>query len=68
MRALVFDTKTWAVFEKAAAAKGQTASHMISTAVATCVGTIMMDNYTHNRFMRGDDPDFLGLNRKLKDD
>jgi hypothetical protein len=39
---------------------------MISAAVGASLGTIMMDNYTLNRFMRGDDPDFLQLNRKLK--
>ena len=64
-RALVFDADTWAAFEKAAAFKGQTASHMISTAVAASFGTIMADNYSYNRFMRGDDPQFLRLNRKL---
>ena len=58
--------KTWAVFEQAAADKGQTAQHLISAAVVASVGTIMMDNYTFNRFMRGDDPDFLRLNKKLK--
>jgi len=66
-RALVFDAATWAAFERAAAAKGQTASHMISTAVAASFGSIMMDNYTYNRFMRGDSPDFLRLNRSLYD-
>jgi hypothetical protein len=66
-RALVFDAATWAAFERAAAGKGQTASHMISTAVAASFGSIMMDNYTYNRFMRADDPDFLRLNRRLHD-
>jgi hypothetical protein len=50
-RALVFDAKTWAVFERAADAKGKTAQHVISAAVAECVGTILMDNYTLNRFL-----------------
>ena len=64
-RALVFDAATWAAFERAAAGKGQTASHMISIAVAASFGTITEDNYALNRFMRGDDHDFLRLNRKL---
>jgi hypothetical protein len=65
-RALVFDAATWAVFEKAAQSQGKTAQQMISTAVAASFGTIMMDNYTLNRFLQADDPDFLGLNKKLK--
>lgn len=65
-RALVFDAATWAVFEKAAQSQGKTAQQMISTAVAASFGTILTDNYALNRFLGADDPDFLGLNKKLK--
>jgi hypothetical protein len=65
-RALVFDPPTWAAFEKVAQAQGKTAQQLISTAVAASFGTVLMDNYALNRFMRADDPDFLGLNKKLK--
>ena len=50
-RALVFDAKTWAVFERSRM-KGKTAQHVISAAVAECVGTILMDNYTLSRCRR----------------
>jgi hypothetical protein len=65
-RALVFDAKTWAAYEQAANAQGKTAQQIITTAVAGAFGAILMDNYTLNRFMRADDPDFLRLNKKLK--
>jgi hypothetical protein len=65
-RALVFDPATWAAYETVAAAKGQTASQMIVTAVAGCFGAIREDNFALNRFLTADDPDFLRLNRKLK--
>ena len=42
-RALVFDVKTWAVFERAANDKGKTAPQEISTAVATCLGPTRLD-------------------------
>jgi hypothetical protein len=45
-RALVFDPKTWAVFEQSATAKGKTAHQLITTAVTTALGPILMDNYT----------------------
>jgi hypothetical protein len=32
-------------------AQEKTAPHVISAAVAECFGTIMMDNYTRNRFL-----------------
>jgi hypothetical protein len=63
-RALIFDPDTWAVYEKAAAAQNKTAKQIISTAVAGAFGTIMMDNYSLNRFMQADDPDFLRLNKR----
>ena len=50
-RALVFDTGIWAAFQHAADAQEKNAPHVISTAVAECFGTIMMDNYTLNRFL-----------------
>jgi hypothetical protein len=50
-RALVFDTNTWATFRRAADAQEKAAPHIISAAVAECFGTIMMDNYTLNRFL-----------------
>jgi hypothetical protein len=64
VRALVFDADTWAAFEKSAQTQGKTAHQMICTAVAACFGTIMTDNYTLNRFLRADDPDFLRLNKR----
>jgi hypothetical protein len=45
-RALVFDRATWAACEEVAAAKSQTASQMIATAVAACFGKIHADNCT----------------------
>jgi hypothetical protein len=58
-RALIFDADTWAAFEKSAQTQGKTAQQMISTAVAASFGTIMTDNYSLNRFLRADHPDFL---------
>jgi hypothetical protein len=58
-RALVFDPETWAAFEKVAQSQGKTAQHLISTAVAASVGTVMMDNYKLNRWLNSDDPDFF---------
>jgi len=55
-RALVFEPATWAACEEVAAAKGQTATQMIVTAVAGCFGTIHEDNYALNRFLSVDDP------------
>ena len=58
-RALVFDPATWAAFEKAAQAQGKTAQQLISTAVAGSLGTMMMDNYALNRWLKNDDPEFF---------
>ena len=65
-QALVFDAETWAAYERAANAQGQTAHQLISTAVAACFGSIIEDNYALNRFLCSDDPDFLRLNKKQK--
>jgi hypothetical protein len=51
--ALVFDPRTWKVFEEAAKAREQSAEHMILSAVAGTIGPILMDNYTLNRFTGG---------------
>jgi hypothetical protein len=51
IRVLVFDARTWTLFDSAIAAKGKTAQQVISAAVAECFGTILMDNYTLNRFL-----------------
>ena len=53
---LVFDPKTWGLFEQAAKAKEMDARHLISNAVAEAFGTIMLDNYVLNRFLRKDAP------------
>ena len=45
-RALVFDAKTWAVYEEAARARGKTARQMITTAVAGSLGPILINNYS----------------------
>ena len=50
-RALVFDAKTWAVFEAVANDKGKDARHMTSAAVSECLGAVVMDNYVLNRFL-----------------
>jgi hypothetical protein len=50
-RALVFDAKTWAVFEAVANDKGEDARHMINAAVSECLGAVVMDNYVLNRFL-----------------
>jgi hypothetical protein len=47
--ALVFDRKTWALFEQAAALKGTAADHFICKAIADALGTLVMDNYQENR-------------------
>ena len=58
-RALVFDANTWAAFEKSAQAQGKTAHQLIASAVAASFGTVLMDNYTLNRWLKTDDPDFF---------
>jgi hypothetical protein len=54
-RALVFEAVTWAAFEKSAQAQGKSAQQLISTAVAASLGTLMMDNYALNRWLKNDD-------------
>jgi hypothetical protein len=49
--ALVFDRRTWKIFEGAARARDDTAEHMILSAVVQTLGTVLMDNYTLNRFL-----------------
>ena len=63
-RALVFDAATWAAFEKCAQLQGKTAQQLISTAVAASLGTLMMDNYAINRWLKNDDPDFFRQSAK----
>jgi hypothetical protein len=48
--------KTWGLFEQAAKAKEMDATHLISKTVAEAFGTIMMDNYVLDRFLRKDAP------------
>ena len=59
-RALVFDAATWAAFDKCAQAQGKTAQQLISTAVVGSLVTVMMDNYTLNRWLKNDDSEFFG--------
>jgi hypothetical protein len=63
-RALVFDAATWAAFEKSAQAQGKSTQQLISTAVAASLGTLMMDNYALNRWLKNDDPDFYRQSAK----
>jgi hypothetical protein len=58
-RALVFDADTWAAFEKSAQARGKSAHQLITTAVAASFGTVLMDNYALNRWLKNDDPEFF---------
>jgi hypothetical protein len=51
--ALVFDAKTWKVFEDVAAKREQSAEHMILRAVVGCLGSIVEDNTVLNRILRG---------------
>jgi hypothetical protein len=48
---LIFNAETWAEFEKVAKTQGKTPHQLISTAVAESLGTVMMDNYSLNRFL-----------------
>jgi hypothetical protein len=64
VRALVFDATTWAAFEKSAQAQGKNAQQLISTAVAASLGTLMIDNYTLNRWLKNDNPDFFRQSTK----
>jgi hypothetical protein len=47
--ALAFDKPTWATYEQAAGARGQTAQHMIAASVAAAFGQVIADNYAANR-------------------
>jgi hypothetical protein len=49
--ALVFDRRTWKVFEEVARTRDKTPEHMILSAVVQTLGTVLMDNYTLNRFL-----------------
>jgi hypothetical protein len=53
--ALVFDAKTWKVFEDTAGAREQSAEHMITAAVVRCLGPILEDNMVLNRILRRSD-------------
>jgi hypothetical protein len=53
--ALVFDTKTWKVFEDIANKREQSADHMILQAIVKCLGEIVEDNYVLNRILHGSD-------------
>jgi hypothetical protein len=48
--ALVFDQKTWAVYQDNAKALGKSAEQVIVTAVAGSLAPILVDNYALNRF------------------
>jgi hypothetical protein len=63
-RALIFEAATWAAFEKSAQAQGKSAQQLISTAVAASLGTMMMDNYALNRWLKNDNPDFFHQSAK----
>jgi hypothetical protein len=49
--ALVFDARTWKVFEDAARSREQSPEHMILRAVTETIGPILADNYVLNRFL-----------------
>ena len=51
--ALVFDAKTWKVFERVANEREQSAEHMILRAVVGCLGDVVEDNYMLNRILHG---------------
>lgn len=50
---LVFDAKTWKVFEDVASKCEQSAEHMILRAIVQCLGDVVEDNYVLNRFQHG---------------
>jgi hypothetical protein len=52
---LIFDAKTWKLFEDVAAKQEQSAEHMITRAVVNCLGSITEDNMVLNRILRGSD-------------
>ena len=45
-RALAFDEPTWLIYEEMAAERGQTAKQMITASVVSCLGPILVDNYS----------------------
>lgn len=49
---LLFDRRTWKLFEETAKARETSAEHMIVKAVAGSFGAILADNYVLNRFLR----------------
>lgn len=51
--ALIFDAKTWQVFETVANDREESAEHMITRAVVHCLGSIVEDNMVLNRILRG---------------
>ena len=51
--ALVFDKRTWNVFEQAASRNEQSGKHMITRAVVGCIGSILEDNLLLNQILRG---------------
>jgi hypothetical protein len=53
--ALVFDAKTWKVFQDVANKGEQSAEHMILRAVVGCLGSIVEDNMVLNRILRPPD-------------
>jgi len=48
---LLFDARTWMVFEETANAREQSPEHMIIRAVAGAFGEIQQDNYVLKRFL-----------------
>jgi len=49
---LLFNARTWMVFEETAKARETSAEHMIMKAVLGSFGAILADNYVLNRFLR----------------
>jgi hypothetical protein len=48
---LLFDARTWKLFEETAKVRETSAEHMIVKAVIGSFGTILADNYVLNRFL-----------------
>jgi hypothetical protein len=51
--ALVFDKRTWRIFEQAANREDRSAKHMITRAVVGCLGSIREDNMMLNQILHG---------------
>jgi hypothetical protein len=49
---LLFDARTWMMFEQVAKARETSTEHMIVKAVVGTFGAILADNYVLNRFLR----------------